>query len=159
MVGMFAMIALVLASVGLYGVTAHSVIERTNEIGIRMALGAHSSEVAWMFLKRTLAHLAVGVPLGLAGALATGQLLRRFLVNTPSRDPVTLVAVALLLVVVALLACLLPARRPRRAASRLGARQASIGCSCCDASERPPAGTIKVGPPFQGRQCGLKGRT
>jgi predicted permease len=114
MVGMFAMIALVLASVGLYGVTAHSVIERTNEIGIRMALGAHSSEVAWMFVKRTLAHLAVGVPLGLAGALATGQLLRRFLVNTPARDPVTLAAVALLLVVVALLACLLPARRAAR---------------------------------------------
>ena len=114
MVGLFAMIALVLASVGLYGVTAHSVVERTNEIGIRMALGAHSSEVAWLFVKRTLAELAVGVPLGLAGALATGQLLRRFLVNTPARDPVTLVVVALLLVAVALLASLLPARRAAR---------------------------------------------
>jgi predicted permease len=114
MVGMFALIALVLASVGLYGVTAHSVVERTNEIGIRMALGARASEVAWMFVKRTLAQLAVGVPLGLAGALATGQLLRRFLVNTPARDPLTLVAVALLLVAVALIACLLPARRAAR---------------------------------------------
>jgi putative ABC transport system permease protein len=111
---MFALIALVLASVGLYGVTAHSVVERTNEIGIRMALGARASEVAWMFVKRTLAQLAVGVPLGLAGALATGQLLRRFLVNTPARDPLTLVAVALLLVAVALIACLLPARRAAR---------------------------------------------
>jgi putative ABC transport system permease protein len=114
MVGMFALIALVLASVGLYGVTAHSVVERTNEIGIRMALGARTSEVAWMFVKRTLAQLAIGVPLGLAGALATGQLLRRFLVDTPARDPVTLAVVALLLVVVALVACVLPARRAAR---------------------------------------------
>ena len=114
MIGLFAAIALALASVGLYGVTAHSVVERTNEIGIRMALGARSSEVAWMFVKRTLAQLAIGVPLGLAGALATGQLLRRFLVDTPARDPLTLVTVALLLVVVALIACLLPARRAAR---------------------------------------------
>jgi len=110
----FGMLATVLASVGLYGVTAHSVVERTNEIGIRMALGARTSEVAWMFVKRTLAQLAIGVPLGLAGALATGQLLRRFLVDTPARDPVTLAVVALLLVVVALVACVLPARRAAR---------------------------------------------
>jgi len=114
MFSVFGGLALVLASVGLYGVTAHSVVERANEIGIRMALGAHSSEVAWLFVRRTLAQLAVNVPLGLAGALATGQLLRRFLVNTPARDPLTLAAVALLLVVVALIASLLPARRAAR---------------------------------------------
>jgi putative ABC transport system permease protein len=114
MVGLFAVIALVLASVGLYAVTAHSVVERTNEIGIRMALGAHTSEVAWMFVRRTLGQLAVGLPLGVAGALATGQLLRRFLVNTPARDPLTLTAVVLLLAGIALVACLLPARRAAR---------------------------------------------
>ncbi|HXI31986.1 MAG TPA: ABC transporter permease [Vicinamibacterales bacterium] len=114
MVGLFAFIALVLAAVGLYAVTAHSVVERTNEVGIRMALGAHTSEVAWMFLRRTLVQLAIGLPLGLAGALATGQLLRRFLVNTPARDPLTLAVVALLLTGIALVACLLPARRAAR---------------------------------------------
>jgi putative ABC transport system permease protein len=114
MIGMFALIALVLASVGLYAVTAHSVAERTNEIGIRIALGALAPQVAWMFMKRTLAQLAIGLPVGIAGALATGQLLRRFLVNTPTHDPLTLVAVALLLAGIALVACLLPARRATR---------------------------------------------
>src|SRR5262249_27188600 len=114
MIGMFAMIALVLASVGLYAVTAHSVVERTNEIGIRMALGARTPEVAWLFVRRTVAQLAIGVPLGLAGALATGQLLQRFLVNTPARDPLTLTLVAVLLTGIALVASLLPARRAAR---------------------------------------------
>src|SRR5262245_18412689 len=69
----FAVIALVLAAVGLYAVTAYSVTQHTRDIGVRMVLGAQSSQVIWIFLRRAFVQLAVGLTLGLAGAFGVGQ--------------------------------------------------------------------------------------
>jgi putative ABC transport system permease protein len=112
--GLLALIALVLASVGLFALTAYGVAQRTHEIGIRMALGAQAAQVAWLFVRRTLLQLVLGLTLGLAGALAIGQLLQAFLVGVGARDPVTLASVVVLLSVVSLAASFLPARRASR---------------------------------------------
>jgi predicted permease len=112
--GLLALNALILASVGLFALTAHGVAQRTHEIGIRMALGARASQVAWLFMRRTLVQLAIGLLLGLGGALAVGQLLQAFLSGTDARDPITLAGVVTLLIVVSLTACFLPARRAAR---------------------------------------------
>ena len=112
--GILAVIALVVASVGLAAVTAHGVAQRRQEIGIRLALGADSRDVTWMFVRRTLRNLAFGLVLGLAGALAVGQLIQSSLPRTSPRDPLTLVVVTGLLSVVAALASLIPARRASR---------------------------------------------
>ena len=112
--GVLALVALMLASVGLYALTAHGVAQRMHEIGIRMALGAQAPQVVWLFLRRTIVQLAVGVTLGLAGALGVGQLLQVFLRDTSPRDPLTVAIVIGLLVVVAVVATLLPARRAAR---------------------------------------------
>jgi predicted permease len=111
---LLALIAVVLSSVGLFALTSHSVAERTQEIGVRMALGAQKAEVVWLFVRRTLAQLAIGLTLGLGGALATGKLLQSFLVRTDARDPVTIAMVVCLLMVVSLVACVIPARRASR---------------------------------------------
>ena len=113
-VGMLALIALVLATVGLYAVTAHGVTRRTQEIGVRMALGARAGQVVWLFARRTLVQLALGVTIGLAGALAVGRLLQAFLVGTAPRDTDTLVFVSVLLVAVTCAASYLPARHAAR---------------------------------------------
>jgi predicted permease len=110
----FAFIALVLSSVGLYAVMAYSVTQRTQEIGVRMALGAEARSVSWLILRRGLVQLAIGLTLGLTGAYFAGNVLARFLVQITPRDPVTLVSIAILLSVVAILACLIPARRATR---------------------------------------------
>ena len=110
----FAVIAIVLAAVGLYSVTAYSVAQRTQEIGIRMALGAEGEQVRWLILRRGLVQLAVGLTLGLAGALGTGRLLQGMLVATGPADVVTLVAISLVMVAVAVMACFWPARRATR---------------------------------------------
>ena len=114
MFAIFAAIALVLAAVGLYGVTSYSVAQRRQEIGIRMALGAQQAQVWSLVLRRGLTQLAVGLALGLVGALAVGRLMESLLVRTEPGDPTTLVAVGLLLVIVAVAACLGPARRATR---------------------------------------------
>jgi predicted permease len=110
----FAAIALVLSAVGVYGVTAFSVTQRTQEIGVRMALGAEPRQILWLMLRRTIVQLAIGLPVGLAGAYGVGRLLEGFLVRTSPADPITLAAIALILVGVALVACLWPARRAAR---------------------------------------------
>ena len=110
----FAVIAIVLAAVGLYSVTSYSVAQRTQEIGIRMALGAEGEQVRWLILRRGLIQLVIGLTLGLAGALGTGRLLQGMLVGTGPSDIVTLVAISFLLVTVALMACFWPARRATR---------------------------------------------
>ena len=97
----FAWIAVVLSAVGLYGVTAYSVTQRRQEVGVRMALGAQRGDIVWLFTRRAFVSLSVGLVAGLAGALAIGPLLRVFLVQTSPGDPVTLAAVAGVLVVVA----------------------------------------------------------
>ena len=110
----FAGIALVVAAVGLYAVTAYSVTQQTREIGVRLALGAQPGPVIWLFLKRSLGQLAIGVTIGLAAALALGRVLESFLVQTSARDPLTLLSIVVLLTVVAIAACLGPARRATR---------------------------------------------
>jgi predicted permease len=110
----FAVIAIVLAAVGLYSVTAYSVAQRMQEIGIRMALGAEAPQVRWLVLRRGMIQLAIGLTLGLAGALGTGRLLQGWLVGTGPNDAITLVSVSAVLIIVALAACLWPARRAAR---------------------------------------------
>jgi ABC-type antimicrobial peptide transport system permease subunit len=114
MFAVFAGIALVLAAVGLFAVTAYSVTQRTQEIGVRMALGAEAKQVSWLILRRGLAHLAFGLTLGLAGAFGVGRLLQSMLFQTGSADPLTLVAITLLLSIVAIAACLWPAWQAAR---------------------------------------------
>jgi putative ABC transport system permease protein len=114
MFGTFAVIALVLAAVGLYAVTAYSVTQYTRDIGVRMVLGAQSGQVIWLFLRRAFIQLAIGLTIGLAGAIGVGQLLQGLLVQTSGRDPVTLAAITMLVIVVALVACLWPARYATR---------------------------------------------
>ena len=110
----FAVIAIVLAAVGLYSVTAYSVAQRTQEIGIRMALGAEGKQVRWLILRRGMIQLAVGLTLGLAAALGTGRLLQGMLVGTGPADLLTLVSISVVLVIVAVMACFWPARRATR---------------------------------------------
>jgi putative ABC transport system permease protein len=109
--GVLAVITLVLDSVVVYAVTAHGVAARTQEIGVRMALGAQEPHVMWLFVRRTLVQLGIGLTIGIGGALALGTLLQAFLVQTGARDSLTLVLVSALLAVVAMMACVLPARR------------------------------------------------
>jgi len=110
----FAGIAIVLSAVGLFAVTAYSVTQRTQEIGVRMALGAQSHQVRWLILRRGLIHLAFGLAFGMAGAFGVGRLLRNQLFQTTSADPLTLVSITTLLVMVAIVACLWPAWQATR---------------------------------------------
>ena len=114
MFAVFALIALALSAVGLYAVTAYSVSQRTQEIGVRMALGAQASQVWWLILRRAIVQLAIGLTIGVAGAVGVGKLLQSLLVQTGSRDVVTIGSIAALLVVVSLAACVWPARRATR---------------------------------------------
>jgi putative ABC transport system permease protein len=110
----FAGIALLLSAVGLYSVTAYAVLQRTHEIGVRMALGAQSRQVVWLFVRRGMVPLGIGLTLGLAGAFAAGQILRGLLIQTSATDAVTLFFLVSLLVVVAIAACFFPARSAAR---------------------------------------------
>jgi predicted permease len=114
MFSVFALIALALSAVGLYAVTAYSVSQRTQEIGVRMALGAQAPQVWWLILRGSLMQLTIGLTIGFAGGLGVGKLLDSVLVKSGSRDAVTLTAIAGLLTVVSLAACLWPARRATR---------------------------------------------
>jgi len=114
MFAVFAGIALVLSAVGLYAVTAYSVTQRTAEIGVRMALGAQAEQVWWLILKRSLVQLAIGLPVGIAGAFGVGKLLQSVLVQTSTRDPLTIASIAVLMMFVSLAACFWPARRATR---------------------------------------------
>jgi ABC-type antimicrobial peptide transport system permease subunit len=110
----FALIALALAAVGLYAVTAYTVTQYTRDIGVRMVLGAKPGQVVWLFLRRAFIQLSIGLAIGLGGAIGVGQLLQSFLVQTSSRDPVTLVVIVALLVLVSVAACIWPARQATR---------------------------------------------
>ena len=109
--GIFAGMAVVLAGVGVYGVMAYSVTRRTHEIGIRRALGGQRQDVMGLVLRRGAALSLVGVTLGLAGALALTRFLSNLLYGVTVRDPLTFVAVSLILTAVALMASYIPARR------------------------------------------------
>jgi putative ABC transport system permease protein len=110
----FAVTALALAMIGVYGVTSYMVAQRTQEIGVRIALGASAVNVFWLFLKHGLGMAALGISLGLAGSLATGRALVSLLFGVSARDLVTFAVTAVLLTVVALLATWIPARRAAR---------------------------------------------
>jgi len=111
---LFALVALSLAAVGLYGVLAFTVARRTAEIGIRMALGAERSDVQHMVVRQGIGLVAVAIGLGVGGALATGRLLASLLFGVSPVDPATYAVVVGLLLAVALLACWIPARRAAR---------------------------------------------
>ncbi len=116
MFALFAFIALALSAIGLYAVTAYSVTQRTQEVGVRMALGAQSSQVTWLFLRRSFVQLAIGLTLGVAGAYGVGRLFQstQLLVQTTAGDPLIIGGIAVLLAVVAVAASVWPARRATR---------------------------------------------
>jgi predicted permease len=114
LISIFSVLALFLAAIGIYGVLAYAVTERTREIGIRMALGAKKGDIARMLLGRTVMLTAAGVVLGGCGALALTRLLGRFLFAIKADDPATFLAVVAILGATGLVAGLLPARRATR---------------------------------------------
>jgi ABC-type antimicrobial peptide transport system permease subunit len=109
-----ALLAVLLACIGLYGLLAYNVTRRTNELGIRMALGATGRNVAWPILREALMLAALGIALGLPVALALARVTRSLIFGIEPRDPATMIAAALLLLAVATLAAWIPARRAAR---------------------------------------------
>jgi putative ABC transport system permease protein len=110
----FASTAMLLATVGIYGVMSYSVLQRTREVGIRMALGAEGRDVLRTLIGEGLRLAMAGVVLGVIGALLISRLLSTMLFQISPTDPVTFVSVAAVLTAVALLACYIPARRATR---------------------------------------------
>jgi putative ABC transport system permease protein len=107
----FAVIGLIIAAAGIYGVISYSVARRTHEIGIRMALGAQRSDVFKLVIKQGLFLIVIGLVIGVAGALALTRVLKSLLYGVTATDPMTFILVSLLLTAVGLLACYIPARR------------------------------------------------
>lgn len=114
LIGIFSVTALLLALAGIYGVISYSVAQRTREIGVRMTLGASSREVLAMILKEGALTGAVGIAAGLLGAFAVTRWLQSQLFEVSATDPLTLVFVSVLLVLISLVACGIPALRATR---------------------------------------------
>jgi len=114
LVALFSVTALLLAAVGIYGLIAYSVSHRTNEIGIRMAVGAQSRDVAKLVLKQAASHTILGLAIGLPGAFAVGQVLSGLLFEIKATDVATYVVISVLLSTIAMLAGYVPARRAAR---------------------------------------------
>lgn len=109
-----AVMAIALSALGLYSLTAYSTTQRTHEVGVRMALGAQRSQVTWLFLKQTLTQVSTGLAIGMIGAVAAGVALQGALVDVRANQPEVLAAIAAFVMLVALLASALPARRAAR---------------------------------------------
>jgi putative ABC transport system permease protein len=107
----FAVIAMLLATIGIYGVTAHAVAQRTQEVGVRMALGAQRADVLVLMLRQHLRPAVAGVLLGLGGALALARFIRSMVYGVGATDPATFAVMAIALFSVAVAACWIPARR------------------------------------------------
>src|SRR5262249_45045545 len=123
MLGAFAVAAVVLAAVGIFGMLSYLVEARRREIGVRVALGARRPEVIAMILRRGMAFALPGAAIGLIAALLSGHWLSGVLYDVGTTDPVTLVAVTLTLLAVALIACWLPARRAASVAPMVALRE------------------------------------
>ena len=111
LLGLFALLALLLGAVGIYGVMAYMVTQRTQEIGIRLALGVQTGDVFKLVVRQGLAPVFAGVALGLAGSFALARVIASLLFRVSATDPITFISLPFLLAAVALLACWLPARR------------------------------------------------
>jgi predicted permease len=114
MFAIFAFIALILASVGLYGVMAHSVSQRTQEIGVRVALGASSGRILRLVFAQGMSQLAIGLAIGVAAAFGVTRVLKGLLIGVSSTDPMTFLIVATVLTAAGVLGCIIPARRAVR---------------------------------------------
>jgi putative ABC transport system permease protein len=114
LLSIFGGLALLLAMIGVYGVMSYSVTQRSQELGIRMALGARASDVLLLVLKQGMVLAASGAALGVALALLLGRVVSTLLFGVSGRDPLTLAGVSAVLTLVALLACYIPARRAAR---------------------------------------------
>ena len=111
LLGLFALLAMSLAATGIYGVMSYSVAQRTREIGVRMALGARPFDVLKLVVRHGMLLALIGIVVGLAAAFALSTVMSSLLFGVTARDPITFGAVAALLIVVALIACIVPARR------------------------------------------------
>jgi putative ABC transport system permease protein len=109
--GVFAAVAMLLSAIGIYGVISYSVAQRTQEIGIRIALGAQVRDVLQLVIGQGMKLALIGISVGIAGALALTRVLSDLLFNVSVTDPLTFAGVSALLALVALLACYIPARR------------------------------------------------
>jgi len=114
LVGLFALIALLLAAAGIFGLTSYTVTQRTQEIGIRMALGAQRGDVLRLILRQGMQLLGIGIVVGFIGVFGLGHLLQSLLFGIGAHDTTTIIGVAAVLSAVALLACWIPARRAAR---------------------------------------------
>jgi predicted permease len=123
LLGVFGLLALVLASVGLYGIMAYSVNRREREIGLRMALGAEQSNVLRLILRQGMAVVGIGIAVGLAASFVMDRALTRMLYGISSADPLSLVGASVVLIAIALLACYLPARSASRVDPMMALRE------------------------------------
>jgi ABC-type antimicrobial peptide transport system permease subunit len=114
LIGFFGITALLLSTAGVFGLTAYSVSRRTREFGVRLALGASAGDVLRMVLKQGMNTILIGVAIGIVGSFALTQTVSSLLFGVTATDPVTFTGVTLLLIVVALVACYIPARRATR---------------------------------------------